>query len=226
MISWISPEALDQHIVRLLNRASDARAKAQGRRRKNVIDPFSSLVVASTLSIQERSTLENVQEIESTLRGLSNALGDFHQNVLGSVQGWRNHDSGYDLECASEQAIAEVKNKHNTMNAANRREVEQDLRTAIRQKRGDWRAFLVQVIPKTPNRYCKDLGGNVFEVDGASFYALATGEDDAIHDLFDHLAERLSPNNQIADHCKSIFARSLPPRIRQNLSLHTARSPH
>lgn len=205
MISWISPETLNQHIDRLLQRASDAADKAQGRRKKNVIDPFSSLAVASTFSIQKPRMLEN---------------------VLGSVPGWQNHDSGYDLECARKQAIAEIKNKHNTMNAANRREVEQDLRTALRQKRGDWRAFLVHVIPRTPNRYSKSLGGNLFEIDGASFYALATGEDDAIHDLFDHLTGRLSPSGEITKHCKGIFARSLPPRIRQSFSLHTAHSPH
>ncbi len=226
MICWISPENLDQHVARLVRRVSEAAATAQARRTRNVVDPFSSLVVASTFSIQEHRELENVQKIESTLRGLSNALGEFHQNVLGSVQGWRNHDSGYDLECTSERAIAEVKNKHNTMNAANRREVEQELRTAVRQKRGDWRAFLVQVIPRTPTRYCNDLGGNLFEVDGASFYALATGEDDALHDLFDQLAERLSPNDDIAVHCKRVFARSMPPRNRQSLSLHSTHSTH
>ena len=169
--------------------------------------------------------LENIQEVESTLRGLSNALGEFHQNVLGSVRGWQNHDSGYDLECSSEKKIAEIKNKHNTMNAANRREVEQDLRTALRQKRGEWRAYLVLIIPKRPKRYCKPLGGHLYEVDGASFYALATGKDDAIHDLFDHLAGRISPSAEIADHCKRMFSGSLPPRLRQSVSLHAARRP-
>ena len=65
---------------------------------------------------------------------MSNAIGTFHQSVLGSVEGWLNHDTGYDLENPSRKLIAEIKNKHNTMNQQNREKVISDLDTALKQK--------------------------------------------------------------------------------------------
>ncbi len=102
--------------------------------------------------------------------GISNAVGDFHQEVLGSVEGFRNHDAGYDLECPDKQIVAEVKNKHNTMNAPNRKQVVDDLDTAVRQKTGSWVAYLVVIVPGKPKRYRKKLTNRVYEIDGASFF--------------------------------------------------------
>ena len=93
-ISWISRKHLKQHLDALTSSASDALSGANPRRERNVIDPFGSLVVASSLDIGVAQELNNVQDAESALRGMSNALGRFHQNVLGSIRGWRNHDSG------------------------------------------------------------------------------------------------------------------------------------
>lgn len=216
MMDWIAHETLDQHIRVLMKRASDAFADAVKRRHKNVVDPFSSFVIASTLGIEEEKTLERFQLVESTLRGSSNALGEFHQAVLGSVKGWRNHDSGYDLECAGRRIIAEVKNKHNTMNAANRREVVNELRTALRQKKGDWVGYLVQIIPQKPIRQVREVAANLFEVDGASFYELVTGDANAIHDLFEYMLDAKMPNVEISRCCREIFRSSLPPRQGQN----------
>lgn len=211
MTSWISQETLDQHIDHLSKHAAAAREHAAKRRRRNVIDPFSSLVLASTLGIREPERLVGFQEVESMLRGASNALGEFHQRVLGSVKGWRNHDAGYDLECVERKILAEVKNKHNTMNAANRREVVSDLETALRQKKGHWEAYLVLIIPKTPRRYKKQLAPRLFEIDGSSFYELVTGEPNALHELLNYMLDKISPTNEIADHCRRIMKDSLPP---------------
>ena len=213
MISWISQNKLDQHIDILFERASDSLEQSSTRRLRNVVDPFSSLVAASTLGISESNVLDSFQHVESALRGSSNAIGEFHQSVLGSISGWINHDAGYDIECPSRKILAEIKNKHNTMNAANRREVESDLKTALRQKQGNWRGYLVRIIPKTPERHRRTIDNNLFEVDGASFYEIATKDSDAIHDLFDYMLDRISPNEEISTYCQSVMSRSLPPRM-------------
>ena len=214
-MDWISDDALRKCVEQLLEEARAADAEADARRQRNVVDPFSSLLIASTFGIDEADTLQGVQRAESSVRGMSNALGKFHQAVLGSVAGWVNHDAGYDLECVSCQIVAEVKNKHNTMNAANRREVESDLANAVRQKRGEWSAYLVLIVPRKPERYRKEITGhrNVWEIDGASFYHLVTGEPNALHDLFEYLCEAIAPTESIADYCRRILAASLPPRI-------------
>ncbi len=45
--------------------------------------------------------------------------------------------------------LAEVKNKHNTMNQSNRNQVIDDISTAVRQKGRGWQGYLVTIIPKT-----------------------------------------------------------------------------
>ena len=177
-----------------------------------MIDPFSSLLVASTFDVDKADKLIALQNAESGLRGMSNALGRFHQNVLASVDGWEDHDAGYDLECRGRCILAEVKNKWNTMNTGNRREVESDLQTAVRQKSGQWHGYLVQVIPQKPIRYEDQISPRVYVIDGASFYHKVTGEPNAIHDLFDHLCCVMTQSADIVEHCRIIMENTLPPR--------------
>jgi len=213
-IEWISDSDLENAIHVLCNSAKNTIRQAGDRRIKNVVDPFSSVLIASSFNLRTVGDLDNMQDAGAALRGMSNFLGDFHQNVLGSIPGWINHDAGYDLECPGKSIIAEVKNKHNTMNASNTEAVISGLDTAVRQKKGNWKAYLVQIIPKHPKRSTNMVSNRgVYVVDGASFYHLATGESNAIHDLFDRFCEMLSLSHEVCDYCKRIMTSSLPPRI-------------
>ncbi|MCY4444097.1 MAG: Eco47II family restriction endonuclease [Proteobacteria bacterium] len=216
MIDWIAEESLKEAADQLFLEASNTRKKAEKRRKKNVVDPFSTILIASTFEIQQLDSLMNMQQTESSIRGMSNALGKFHQSILSSVDGWANHDSGYDLTCESLNIIAEIKNKWNTMNNSNREQVKEELRIAIRQKKGRWEAYLVQIIPKKPRRFKNELDKDFYEVDGASFYHIVTGNPNALHDLFDYLCndlcKRVDPSEKIVAYCKDIMSSSIPPR--------------
>ncbi len=211
-LNWIKEEDFLQATNNLLLSSSNAVKKARQRRKVNVVDPFASLLMASTFKLTDPNQLNIFQDAESGMRAIGNSIGQFHQSILGSVDGWDNHDAGYDLECQSAKIIAEVKNKHNTMNATNRSKVEDDLITAIRQKKELWKAYLVFVIPKRPVRKTVPIRNNLYQIDGASFYHLATGKEDALHDLFDTLCEFLSPSDEICTHCKEVMTQSIPPR--------------
>ncbi len=211
-LGWIDAKDLSRHIEDLQAATRNAANDAAERRVKNVVDPFASLLVATTFGLKKRKQLTKTQDAESALRGMSNAIGRFHQSVLASVDGWEDHDAGYDLECVQRNVVAEVKNKWNTMNATNRQKVEEDLETATRQRGRAWQAYLVLVLPKEPGRYERPLRPRVFEVDGASFYHKVTGDPNAIHDLFDQLCDAVSPSSAIARHCRRVLAGSLPPR--------------
>lgn len=190
-LNWISDEALDEAISRF--RASAARALEQSvrRQRRNVVDPFLSLLIADTFGATGKDELLRLQNSNSALRGMTNALGYFHQEILGEIPGWANHDAGYDLECSEKRILAEIKNKHNTMNASNREKVIGDLDIAVRQKGRGWNGYLVIIVPRNPARYETRAISNrpVFEIDGASFYHKATDEPNALHDLFDLLCD-------------------------------------
>jgi len=210
MCDWIDKNDLDAAVNRLLDRARNAVDQAEERQIRNVVDPFQSLVVSFTFELQDVNQFQGVQNANSGLRGLSNAIGDFHQDVLSSIDGWDNHDAGYDLECEGQQIIAEVKNKHNTLNANDRRGVIRDLETAIRQKGGrPWRAYLVEIIPKQPRRYENVEATQVWAIDGASFYHLATGRENALRELFDALCDRIETTAELLNHCHNLFRDSI-----------------
>jgi len=213
-LAWISEADLECAISALYSSAKTTIQKAEKRRESNVVDPFYSVLIASSFGLKTIPELDNLQDAGAALRGMSNFLGEFHQTVLGSIDGWINHDAGYDLECPQESIVAEVKNKHNTMNSKNTEAVISDLDTAIRQKRGNWKAYLVQVIPRSPQRSTNKVRSRgVYVIDCASFYHLSTGDPNAIHDLFNMFCDMLFLTDEVCQYCKRIMLGSLPPRI-------------
>ncbi|MYB47417.1 MAG: Eco47II family restriction endonuclease [Cenarchaeum sp. SB0662_bin_33] len=218
-LDWITDLDLERAVDILVKRAGDARTEAPKRIKKNVVDPFSSLVVASTFRIKTSAQLVNAQQASSALDGMGNALGSFHQQVLSSVDGWVNYDASYDLENEKLKILAEVKNKHNTMNSKTRKSVVHDLETALEIKRG-WQAYLVIIIPRKPKRYKRQihLSRPIFEIDGASFYESVTGQPTAIRDLFTATIDILNTNGHrvepnVSRYCQNVFDTYIPPTI-------------
>ncbi|MYB33612.1 MAG: Eco47II family restriction endonuclease [Gammaproteobacteria bacterium] len=223
-LGWISDNDLINVLDELLDRSGNAIDESSKRLTKNVQDPFASLVMAKVAEITDPEVLHNLQLSISASQGISGAIGHFHQRILACVDGFVDHDTGYALENEQEKIIAEVKNKHNTMNATNMRKVVSDLETALRQKRGKWRGYLVIIVPKKPHRYTKSLSSskNVIEIDGASFYELATGHKTALRDLYDVVEEMIlekhlklgygpkSNDVKLRNYCRQIVDNSLP----------------
>lgn len=217
-LAWLPDEVLYSAINELEERASLAREKAGQRMLQNTVDPFTSLMIAHTYRVGSPKELQDLQETASAQSGVASAVGHFHQQILGSIEGWTNHDAGYDLENRNARIVAEIKNKHNTMNATNRNQVQADLDTAVQQKGRNWRGYLVIIIPRTPARYEKRLENctrPVYEIDGASFYTLATGGvQTALHDLYtitaSMLQQKYSMACEISEYCKAQLIESIP----------------
>ncbi len=216
-LPWIADNELLDAVDALIKSSEKAYSHAEERIQKNVIDPFSSITIVSTLNIKSSEDLNRIQASQSALSGMSNAIGTFHQSVLGSVEGWLNHDTGYDLENPSRKLIAEIKNKHNTMNQQNREKVISDLDTALKQKGREWTGYLVQIISKNRERFTKKtgFGRELYETDGSTFYELATGYSTALYDLYHALEKLLSEINgslssEIKDMCRRILTNSIP----------------
>lgn len=132
-----------------------------------------------------------------------NHVGCLHQNILGDIPGWKNSNNMIDLECADKKIIAEIKNKHNTVTGVKLSDQYRTLRELIMPKKSayyGYTAFFVNVIPKKPGRFCElftpsdnSTGEKCQEnekiriIDGASFYALATGEENALMNFYNVL---------------------------------------
>ena len=147
---------------------------------------------------------ETTRQAQKTLQ---NHIGDFHQNILGYSKDWTNKGVGNIIDLLSEKnkAIAEIKNKYNTISGGKLSDLYYSLDKQISPKSSIYKgytAYYVAVIPKKDKRYNKPfapsdkdkgekcpLNEHIREIDGASFYSLVTGSESALEDLFDSLPE-------------------------------------
>lgn len=203
-LKWISDTDLKNEVTQLLLIAKDAKKAAAEEFGKNVIDPFAALFEMSGFEIDYDSWLksETTRQAQKTLQ---NHIGDFHQNILGYSKGWTNMKVGNVIDLASEEnkAIAEIKNKYNTISGGKLSDLYYSLDKLVSPKSSIYKgytAYYVAIIPKRGERFNKpftpsdkDKGEkcppneHIREIDGASFYSLATGFDNALEDLFDVL---------------------------------------
>ena len=86
--------------------------------KRNALDPFKIFfdIFNNKLNLKEWIKSEKIRQSDKTV---SNRIGDFHQNLLGKVDGWedlgRGHPLGIDLKNKSDTLFIELKNKHNTV---------------------------------------------------------------------------------------------------------------
>lgn len=194
-LTWISREALTKIVSSLV---AEAKPKNTGLSFKNLVDPFSALFDMSV------SDMNYEQWVKSEIRRqqqktLQNAIGKFHQCVLGAVSGWENKGVGeiVDLVCPSRKIFAEVKNKFNTVKASDQIALYDTMslwRGAVAEHK-QFTGYYVQVIAKDkfnkPFVPSNNKTGNkaavnehIREIDGSSFYELVTGSPTALEDLY------------------------------------------
>ncbi len=214
-LSWINDKDLINAVQQLVNVAKISLLKSEKDFNKNVIDPFSALfqVVGFGIDYKTWMVSEKTRQAQKTMQ---NQVGVFHQYILGSVIGWENLGTGQgvDLVCHSRKIIAEVKNKHNTVTfgkLADQYYMLERLVTPKVSQYKDYTSYFVSIVPKKPERMDttfepsdKDKGmkcpknEHIRMIDGASFYSLVTGVDDALAQLFDVLPIVIEETSEIS----------------------------
>ena len=230
-LNWISDDNLIKEVSLLLRVAKEAQNKALHSFGKNVIDPFSALFEMSGFEIDfdPWHKSETTRQAQKTLQ---NHIGTFHQNILGYPNGWKNMNVGNVIDLVSDdnKIIAEVKNKYNTISGGKLSGLYYSLDNLISPKTSIYKsytAYYVAIIPQKPTRYDRPftpsdkekgekcpVNEHIREIDGASFYQLATGEENALENLFDILPKVVSkcstgkyqPKNQ--EQLKAFFKRA------------------
>jgi hypothetical protein len=205
-LSFISDEVLATAVRHLLNIATKARIKADKEFDRNVIDPFAVLFEMSGFGVDEPSWLagEKNRQAQKTLQ---NHVGTFHQAILGMMAGWQDLGTGsvVDVVSTEKKIIAEVKNKHNTVKGSDKVKVYDQMETLVMTKGHqykDFTAYYVEIIPKSGSRYDQPFtppdsakgqprraNPLIRQIDGYSFYALATGVPNALEQLFTALPD-------------------------------------
>ena len=209
-LSWIDDDSLCQAVqyVYLAYRKALATTNLEYLQR-NVIDPFLTIFevnLRNDLSIEDWLKQEAQRQIQ---KSLNNAVGDFHQMILGSVTGWVNLGKGHatelDIRNDDSTIFAEIKNKYSTVSGSKLDSAFDTLKrgTKVYPKST---FYFVQIIRKRQQPYdeiwkFKDKNNNELNenpkirlISGDSFYDLVAGKNslsqlvnklpDVVNDLF------------------------------------------
>jgi len=203
-LTWISDQDLFKAVSDLLAVAGTAKTQAIQEFGKNVVDPFAALFEISGFEINysEWVISERARQSQKTLQ---NSIGVFHQVILGSCAGWQNMGIGNSIDLLNQgkKIIAEVKNKHNTITGGQLSVYYEHLENLVMPNASVYKGYTVYyvaIIPKKPVRFDieftpsdrqtsskKSKNGQIRHIDGASFYELVTGEQNALEELYDVL---------------------------------------
>jgi len=188
------------HVTAMLKVALGAKIKAQREFSKNVIDPFAPIFEMSGFNADHTAWKESELQRQAQ-KTLSNSLGEFHQSILGSIDGWEDLKTGgqVDLKNDRMKIIAEVKNKHNTVTGGKLIGIYEELANLVSYKTSiykEYTAYFVTMIPAKPVRLDKPftpsdkqkgmlgaINDKIRIIDGASFFEIATGVTDALKQL-------------------------------------------
>jgi Eco47II restriction endonuclease len=208
-LSWISDKNLITTIEQILQKAKDAKNKSSNSFGKNVIDPFSALFEISGFEF-DYNTWHESETARQAQKTLQNHIGDFHQKILGYCNGWENLETGSVIDIVNKKSriVAEIKNKYNTLSGGKLADLYYSMENLVMNKNSIYKGFTsyyVTIIPKRPIRQNapftpsdKAKGSKcssnplIREIDGASFYSLATGKNDALQELFDIMPPLIS----------------------------------
>lgn len=171
---------------------------------KSLIDPFSAVFECAIRKIEMEEWM-NFELNRQLQKSLQNKVGLFHEKILSELPKWEKAPNLIDLVNKKERIIAEVKNKHNTLNSDGRLQTYSKLLKEIEERDGSYfgfTAFYVPIIPpKNNKRYTKAFSPSdpktgkklfnekILEIDGFSFYDMATGKKNSLKSLYEVLPE-------------------------------------
>lgn len=201
-LKFIFDKNLIAAVGRVVKVIESAEHDADANFHKNVVDPFSALFHGVTHAITYKEWIDQ-EKARQSQKTMQNAIGDFHQEILGSVLGWMNLGAGGGLDVVNSKMkiIAEVKNKFNTTKGNHKVEIYDAIKAKLKTKEyEDFIGYYVEIIPQGKNKYDKvftpsdnktnkrrSSNEKIRVIDGVSFYSLATGRKYALQELFEVL---------------------------------------
>jgi len=215
-LPYISDADLISHLNSVINIGKNAKKNAPKKFHSNVIDPFGPIfeMAIHKINSDEWEELETIRQIQKTIQ---NAVGDFHNDILGSVSGWSKLAKGgiVDLVKNDNTVIAEIKNKYNTVSGGKLKDHYDELSGLVNQKNSIYfgaTSYFAQIIPKKPGSFdrcftppdkatgkLKPADNKVREIDGRSFYAMVTGYHDALDMLHAEIPNVLAQTGTIGN---------------------------
>ena len=189
----------DDHLLMCIANLQKAYLKAKNNITKknfytNKVDTIKLTFDAQFNGIDEESLIQ-AEILRQIDKSINNSIGTFHEQILGGIAGFDvGKLSGFDIKAENDTLFADIKNKHNTMNSSSAEALFQKLaRYADDYKKS--KCYWVQILAKNSfNELWKgEINGKeyshsrVYKISGDQFYALLSGQDDALFQLYKSL---------------------------------------
>ena len=186
----------DEHLMYCIENLHSAYLKAKNNVTKknfysNKVDTI-KLTFDSLINEIDEEKLIQSEILRQIDKSINNSIGTFHEQILGGIIGFETGSlSGYDIKAKDDTLFADIKNKHNTMNSSAAEALFQKLkRYADDYKQA--KCYWVQILAKSS--FCElwsgDINGKeyshsrVYKISGDQFYALLSGQHDAMFQLY------------------------------------------
>ena len=186
----------DEHLLKCVENLhlSYVKAKEKISKKKfynNKIDSIKLTFDTKFNKIDEDSIIET-EILRQIDKSINNSIGTFHEQILGGIKGYEMGKlSGFDIKAQDNTLFADIKNKHNTMNSSAAEALFQKLaRYADDYKQA--KCYWVQILAKGSfnEHWAGDINGKeyshsrVFKISGDQFYALLSGNNNALYELY------------------------------------------
>lgn len=188
----------DEDFLRCVKWICDSYPKNNGKEvdmkklQKNTVDPFKMLFDVCNTDVDIETWVKN-EEIRQSDKTVNNKVGEFHQKLLGCVEGWEDLETGHflqiDLKNKENTIFIELKNKHNTMNSSSTDSCRNKLEKIIElypNAKAYW-GFIVTKDGSSGESTWEYQGRNdkrIKKVWGKKVYELITGDTEALNKLW------------------------------------------
>ncbi|PJB14726.1 MAG: Eco47II family restriction endonuclease [Flavobacteriales bacterium CG_4_9_14_3_um_filter_32_8] len=216
----------DDHLLECIGNLHKAYLKAKNNITKknfysNKVDTIKLTFDAKFNVIDEENLIQS-EVLRQIDKSINNSIGTFHEQILGGIKGFESGNlSGYDIKANNDTLFADIKNKHNTMNSSAAEALFQKLaRYANDYKKA--KCYWVQILAK--GSFCElwsgDINGKeyshsrVYKISGDQFYALLSGQEDALFILYKTLPIAIKDYLKSTDQSKEIAENSALDEIK------------
>jgi hypothetical protein len=187
----------------------------------NKVDTIKLTFDAKFNDIDEESLIQS-EILRQIDKSINNSIGTFHEQVIGGIKGFEiGNLSGFDIKAIDDTLFADIKNKHNTMNSSAAEALFQKLaRYANDYKKA--KCYWVQILAK--GSFCDlwsgDINGKeyshsrVYKISGDQFYALVSGQKDAMFQLYKALPIAIKDYLKSSDHKQEVAENSAIEEIK------------
>ena len=113
MVRIFPNEAAQAVVGDLVRKAKQSVYDASPDLYKNKVDPFSALIDSMLQGIPLSNWIAQ-EKVRQSQKTLQNCIGDFHQSVIASFDGWEDLGTGQiiDIKNKKQKVVAEIKNKY------------------------------------------------------------------------------------------------------------------